>query len=209
MRLLHLAVSARGDESHSRAVAAAFIDRLRGEVAGLQVTERDLARTPLPHPDAAFVRASLAWGAADMAGLPAGEPPQALALSEQLLDELAQADALLISTPMHNFTVPSALKAWIDLVVRPGRSFRNTPAGKQPCLRDRPVWVVVACGGPFGEAPAQTDFFTPYLRYVLAVVGLRRVEVLRLDSASRRGMAPPLVRAQDWIAAQAASVARS
>jgi FMN-dependent NADH-azoreductase len=87
---------------------------------------------------------------------------------------------------MHNFTVPSALKAWLDLVVRPGRTFRLTPRGKVGLLKNRPVLVVIACGGRFGEDPrAQTDFLSPYLRYVFGVIGLSSVEVLRLDELNR------------------------
>ena len=58
--------------------------------------------------------------------------------SEQLIEELDAADILVISTPMHNFTVPAVLKAWIDQVGRFGRTFQSTPTGKVGLLRDRP-----------------------------------------------------------------------
>lgn len=63
---------------------------------------------------------------------------------------------------MHNFTIPSVLKAWIDQVVRPGRTFQSTPQGKQGLLRDRPVQVVLACGGSLTPGtPRQEDWATP------------------------------------------------
>ena len=86
----------------------------------------------------------------------------ALALSDALIDELDAADFVLLSTPMHNFMVPSVLKAWLDHVVRPRRTFGLTATGKIGWLRDRPVRVLLACGGAVGEEPAgQADFATP------------------------------------------------
>ena len=74
---------------------------------------------------------------------------------------------------MHNLTVPSSLKAWIDHVVRARRTFNVTAAGKVGLLRDRPVLVAVASGGRFsGERARQPDFLTPYLKAVLAMIGL-------------------------------------
>ncbi|MDK3023379.1 NAD(P)H-dependent oxidoreductase [Cupriavidus taiwanensis] len=173
--LLHLSASSRGEASNSRQAAARLLKQIGA--GSLHVIERDLARQPLPHPDRATVEASLIppeqRGPAEHA---------ALALSETLIAELESADAVLISTPMHNFTMPSALKAWIDLVVRPNRTFRNTPAGKVGMLADRPVLALVSCGGPFREGPgSQQDFLTPYLKYVFAAVGITQVEVLRME----------------------------
>ncbi len=54
-----------------------------------------------------------------------------------------RSDALLISTPMHNFTVPAALKLWIDFVLRVGRTFKSTAEGKFGLLADRPALVLV------------------------------------------------------------------
>ena len=111
---------------------------------------------------------------------------------------------VVIDTPMHNFTVPAVLKVWIDYVVR-RRTFRSSPQGKVGLLRDRPVYVIAACGGGFeAAAGGQTDFLTPYLRYALASVGLTDVEMLRLDSL-RRGEAAVAradIQAADWIASQ-------
>jgi FMN-dependent NADH-azoreductase len=74
---------------------------------------------------------------------------------------------------MHNFTVPSVLKAWIDHIVRIRRTFNVTRDGKVGALRDRPVFVAVSSGGRFsGERARQPDFLTPYLRAILGTIGL-------------------------------------
>jgi len=75
---------------------------------------------------------------------------------------------------MHNLTVPSALKAWIDHVVRARRTFHVTREGKLGTLRDRPVFVAVSSGGIFsGERARQPDFLTAYLKTILGSIGLR------------------------------------
>jgi FMN-dependent NADH-azoreductase len=221
--LLHISVSTRGAASHSRRVGRELVASLR-RAASLQVIDRDLCRDPVPHADARYVDAMLSD---DAARGPAEHA--ALAFSEALIAELEGADAVVIDTPMHNFTVPSVLKAWIDHVVRVGRTFRTTPNGKAGMLRDRPVFVVVACGGavsPSGTHTAadattstgvhrgQTDFVTPYLRYVFATIGITDVRTLRLEGLRRPGVdfahaehAEHII--AQWIAAQSAALAAS
>ena len=93
--------------------------------------------------------------------------------SEELIQELESSDFVVIGTPMHNFTVPSALKAWIDHIVRVRRTFNVTTEGKVGTLRDRPVFVAVSSGGRFsGERARQPDFLTPYLKAILGTIGL-------------------------------------
>jgi FMN-dependent NADH-azoreductase len=114
-----------------------------------------------------------------------------MARSEELVREVENADYLLIGTPMHNFTVPSVLKAWIDHVVRARRTFNVTPAGKVGTLRDRPVYVAIASGGRFsGEHARQPDFLTPYLTAVLGIIGLHD---LRFFSVQGTGAPPNVV----------------
>jgi FMN-dependent NADH-azoreductase len=93
-----------------------------------------------------------------------------------LIRELEGADVVVIGTPMHNFTVPSALKAWIDHVVRARRTFETTAAGKVGKLQDRPVFVAISSGGRFsGDRARQPDYLTPYLKEILGMIGLRDV----------------------------------
>ncbi len=107
-----------------------------------------------------------------------------LAHSEQLISELETSDALVISTPVHNYTVPASLKAWIDQVVRIGRTFKSTPEGKVGILRDRPTIVVSASGGYFANG-SQPDFFAPYLDAILATIGICDVTHFRLEGVTR------------------------
>jgi FMN-dependent NADH-azoreductase len=201
--LLHVSASARRDDSLSRRAGRELVGGLTAVRPSLRVVGRDLAEASPPHPSAAFVHASLKQ--------PAERGPDdvaALEYSETLIAELEAADIVVIDTPMHNFTVPSALKAWLDHVVRPQRTFGLRPHGKVGLLRDRPVFVVIACGARCHGEGAQEDFLTPYLRYVLGTIGLSRVDVLRLDGL-RRGdaqVAAAFASGRDWMRERAAAL---
>jgi len=203
--ILHIEVSCRGEASHSRRAGRRVLARLQHALGPLRVLECDLGSAPPPHPDAAMVEASLMPAAMRGAAQHA-----ALAASEHWIGQLEAASLVLLSTPVHNFTVPSALKAWIDHVVRPGRTFRTTAAGKVGLLADRPVLVVAACGGAFHAGHgSQVDFFTPYLRAVFGCTGLRQVEVLRLENMARgqQDVDAALAALDDWAAGMARQLA--
>jgi FMN-dependent NADH-azoreductase len=175
--LLYLTCSPRGPDSACRELGDEIVARL----APAHVVHRDLATHSPPFPDAAFSAAILG---------PPDRAHPALATSETLIQELEAADTVVIATPMHNFTVPAALKAWIDQIVRIHRTFASTPEGKRGLLVDRPVYVAVASGGwhtrpsPVGTPP-QPDFLTPYLRTVLATIGIESVRFLYLEGVTR------------------------
>ena len=105
--------------------------------------------------------------------------------SEELIQELESSDFVVIGTPMHNFTVPSALKAWIDHVVRVRRTFNVTAEGKVGALRDRPVFVAVSSGGRYsGEHARQPDFLTPYLKAILGTIGLHDLTFFSVEGSA-------------------------
>lgn len=179
--LLHLNASPRGAASSSYSAGLATITHLQRDIPALHIIERQLGMAPLPHIDAAWTAASL------LPDTQRGEPEQnILGLSEQLIGELETADMVLISTPMHNYTVPATLKTWIDYVVRPNRTFRATPEGKIGVLHDRPVRIILSSGGAL-ESPStwQPDFVTPYLRHIFSTLGVRDLEVIKLDKMNR------------------------
>lgn len=178
MNILHIDCSPRPD-SHSRKLSAAIIDKLLELMPDASISRRDLGAHPLAHaaPDYATTLSSPATLAAPLKG--------ALDLSETLIREVEAADAVVIGTPMHNLTVPSVLKAWIDQILRAGRTFKSTPAGKVGMLRDRPVFVGIASGGTFsGERGNQPDFLTPYLSTVLGSTGLKTIQFFSVQATA-------------------------
>ncbi|MCK1390407.1 NAD(P)H-dependent oxidoreductase [Bradyrhizobium sp. 1] len=110
--------------------------------------------------------------------------------SEELIQELESADFVVIATPMHNFTVPVALKFWIDHVVRVRRTFNVTAQGKLGALRDRPVFVAVSSGGRFSrERTHQPDFLTPYLKAILGTIGLHDLTFFSVEGSGPNAVA--------------------
>jgi FMN-dependent NADH-azoreductase len=173
MNILHIDCSPR-PQSYSRSLSAAIVDRLRGIHPKATVIRRDLGSDQIPHATPAYATALASPAALSKASL-----RDAIRLSEKLVVELEASNLLVIGTPMNNFTVPSVLKAWIDQIVRVGRTFRVTPTGKIGLLQDRPVFVGIASGGIFsGDHASQPDFLTPYLSAVFRCIGLNSIHFL-------------------------------
>jgi FMN-dependent NADH-azoreductase len=176
--ILHIDCSPR-PESHSRQLSGAIVKKILEVAPGASISRRDFAAVPLPHaaPDYATTLSSPATLAAPLKG--------SLDLSEMLIQEVEAADVIVIGTPMHNLTVPSVLKAWIDQILRAGRTFKSTPAGKVGMLRDRPVFIGIASGGVFtGDRANQPDFLTPYLAAVLGSIGLKTLQFLPVQATA-------------------------
>jgi FMN-dependent NADH-azoreductase len=202
--LLQISASARDDGvSQSRRFGAQFVRDLMGGADDLRLVRCDLGRVTPPYPDAAFMTANLRRDT-DRTAIDHDN----LAYSEMLLREFDTADLVVIDTPMHNFTVPAVLKSWIDYIVRPGRSFVSTPQGKAPLLKDRPVRVIVACGGSITGPYPQQDFLGSYLRYVFATIGITDVDCLMLERLGRGEEAQAIAQRQAdaWIAQQIATL---
>lgn len=164
--ILHVSCSPRGEASESYRLSRNIIGHLRRLRPEAVVVDRAIGGVGLAPIDADYAISQQSSADVSRTG--------SMALSDELVQELENADVVVISTPMHNLTLPAVLKAWIDHVVRARRTFNMTPAGKVGALRDRPVFIAIASGGRFsGERARQPDFLTPYLRTILASIGLR------------------------------------
>lgn len=170
-RILLLNSGPHSDASHGYRLAMEAI--AASGMENVQITERDLVRAPIPPIGPDYALAVTSHAAHD---------DKAFEWSERLITELEQHDILFIVTPMHNFTVPAALKLWIDHVIRIDRSFVSTPQGKVGLMKDRPTFVLVSSGSfHAGERAKQLDFLTPYLRYALASIGISDVHFFPLQ----------------------------
>ncbi|RQR24054.1 flavodoxin family protein [Burkholderia sp. Bp9143] len=178
MNILHIDFSPRA-ESHSRQLSAAVVAKLREVVPGASISRRDFGAVPLPH-------ATSGYATALSTPETLANPPKAvLELSETLIQDVEAADVIVIGTPMNNFTIPSVFKAWIDHVLRVGRTMKSTPTGKVGLLRDRPVFIGIAAGGIFsGERANQPDFLTPYLSAAFGCIGLNTLQFLPVQGTA-------------------------
>ncbi|NJR13041.1 MAG: hypothetical protein HC779_00325 [Phyllobacteriaceae bacterium] len=115
------------------------------------------------------------------------EQKQAIARSEAILADIAAADTILITTPMYNFGIPSALKGWFDQVVRINRTFSYDGKGFGGLVSVKKAYVVVAYGAP-GYANdgsfAAADFTAPYLKFILGFIGITDVTIIPVEGTS-------------------------
>ncbi|MBX7554560.1 NAD(P)H-dependent oxidoreductase [Streptomyces sp. NPDC004232] len=158
--LLHIDSSVfPGEASSSRSVTNAFRKAWEEQDPEGTVIYRDLAADPVPHITAA------AWSAGY--ATPAQRTPEqsaAFAARVKLIEELEQADTVLIGAPMYNFSIPSTLKTWLDSVLLLGRT-----AGETPSAQGTPVIVVASRGGSYAPGTPREgyDFVQNYLQAVL------------------------------------------
>lgn len=178
--LLRIDSSSRRDGSHSRALADSFEAAWAKRFPGAKVMRRDLTANPLPHIHETTIAGFYA---------PADKLDDALkravGLSDELIEEVNAADTILIATPMYNFTMPSALKSWIDQIVRINRTFSYDGARFAGLVKARRVVVVAAFGaGGYGGAMAAADFLTPYLKFLFAFLGVSDVTVIPAEATT-------------------------
>jgi len=174
--ILRIDASARRERSITRRLGDEVLRRLLQEHPEADVTVRDLA-DPVDFVDEQWVSANLVDPAARDA-----QQRAVLAASDRLVKELEAADAIVLTTPVYNFSVPAALKAWIDLVCRARLSFRYTENGPVGLLRDRPVYLVMTSGGVTFGSPA--DFASGYLRHIFAFIGIQDIRMVPAERTS-------------------------
>ena len=173
-RILVIESSARQQGSVSRELTQQFIANWQAAHPADQVQVRDLAAEPVPHLDA-----TLLGGWMTPSEQQHDAEKAALARSNQLTDELLAADVLVLAAPMYNFAIPSTLKAWLDHVLRAGVTFKYTETGPQGLLTGKRAFVLTARGGIY--AGSALDHQEPYLRQVLAFIGIHDVQFIHAE----------------------------
>lgn len=177
MKILYVSCSPRGPASESHRLAQKIVGFLLKRDPTATLINRVISGSALAPIDEAYAISQ--QSAEDVSN------EGTAARSDELIRELESADAVVIGTPMHNYTVPSALKLWIDHIARVRRTFDVSPGGKIGLLRDRPVFVAVSSGGKFsGERSRQPDFLTPYLRAILGMIGLRNLTFFSVEGTA-------------------------
>lgn len=173
MTVLHINSSARLNHSNTRIIGQYLVDTL-----GEPVVSRDLVQHALPPITAEDLIAVHGSSDSQRASL----QPQ-LALSEQLIDELKDADTLVIGAPMYNFGIPASLKQWIDAICRAGVSFKYTEQGPEGLLNVRRAFIITASGGtPIGS---EMDFASRYLEHICRFLGIP--EIFHIDASGSKG----------------------
>ena len=176
-KLLVVETSPRGDYSISRGLTRRFVAEWRAAHPGGTVVDRDLMETDLPFVTAPWLQAYFTPPEQQ-----SDEMRAALRLSDELVAELLAADHIVIATPVYNYNVPAALKAWIDHVVRKGLTLGTDGSG---LVTGKKATVLLASGGVYTEGSPirDRDIATQYLRLILKVIGITDVTFIAAGNA--------------------------
>lgn len=153
--LLKVDSSIFGSNGNAHALTSYFVEKHLENTPDTKVIHRDFADEALPHYDAAAIQA-------------VGESKNALA--DTLIEEIQQADVVVIGAPMYNFAIPTALKSWFDHIARAKVTFKYTENGPVGLLTGKKVVVVTTRGGQYRDTPG--DALVPYLKLILGFLGL-------------------------------------
>lgn len=178
--ILHIDSSARGDRSISRTLAKEFVSNWQAAHPHDTITYRDIGHHPVP-----FVTEAWIAGAYSPPEQHSPESATAMQISNELVDEFLAADRYVFSVPMYNFGIPATFKAYIDQIVRVGRTFSVDPDGSYKGLVDgKKVLVITARGGSY---PKDTPYYAydmqePYLRLIFGFMGITDIDVIHADN---------------------------
>lgn len=183
MQVLCIEASARVARSLSRQVGRRFVEQLTAYDSAISVTIRDVGSQPPPFVSEAFIAAAFT---------PEADRTDAqqsiLSASDELIAEVLAADLIVIATPMYNYGMPAALKAWFDQVVRIGRTFSfDLARGDFPLepIQSGKTLVVIAAHGEFGFAPGGIregwDHLVPHVLTAARYLGVARHHVVTIE----------------------------
>ncbi|RYX83777.1 FMN-dependent NADH-azoreductase [bacterium] len=165
--ILHLDSSPRGERSHSRQLTHTFVEEYKALHPNTTVIYHDLGRQPVPAVNESWIAAAYSDPTTHTTEL-----QEAIALSNQLVDELLAADIIVLGAPMHNFSITSTLKAYIDQIVRAGRTFSLSYEG----LATGKKMFIFTARGATGYGPEDPmgamNFQDTYLKMIFGFIGI-------------------------------------
>ncbi|OOV86014.1 FMN-dependent NADH-azoreductase [Oceanospirillum linum] len=174
--LLVIHSSPKRSQSITRDLTTEFIEKWRNTNPQSAIINRDVGVNPPPHLTEETIGAFYT-----PAEQRSEAQKKALTVSDELIAELRAADEIVIASPMHNFSITSGLKTWIDQIARVGETFQYTEQGPQGLLKDRPVYVITASGGDYRpHTPiAFLNHQDTYLKVALNFVGLQDLRLIQ------------------------------
>lgn len=182
--LLHIDASPRGERSHSRRMTREFVEQWKQQHPNDTITYRDIGRNPIPHVDESWIAAAFSP--------PEQHTPElseAIRLSDRLVDEFLSADVYVIGVPMYNFSIPSVFKAYIDQIVRVGRTVAFEPNDSanvfKPLVLGKRMFIIETrgdsgykIGGPYEKM----NFHDPYLITVFEFMGITDITFIHVEN---------------------------
>ncbi len=177
-KVLHIISSPQGEGSVSKKLGNTIIEKIQAKYPGSTVNERDLTSDVFPHLDQMQIGS---WFTPAQNHSP--EQAEAVKISEEAIAEMQEADIYVIGAPFYNFAIPSTLKAYLDHIVRPGITFRYNENGRpEGFLKNKKAYLAIASSGVYSEGEFQSfDFVSPYLKFLLGLLGITDVSIVRAE----------------------------
>jgi FMN-dependent NADH-azoreductase len=182
--LLHIDSSPRGERSHSRRITREFVEQWKQAHPSDTFTYRDIGRNPIPHVDEPWIAAAFSPSEQHTPEL-----REAIRLSDQLVEEFLTADVYVIGVPMYNFSVPSVFKAYIDQIVRVGRTVAFEPDDSanvfKPLVLGKRMFVIEARGDSGFQAGGRYEkmnYHDPYLVTVFGFMGITDITFVHVEN---------------------------
>ena len=175
--ILHIDASGRGKPSVSRQLSNEIVQKISSDQTN--VTYRDVSQ------GLSFVDETMIGAYYTHKAERSEEQHQAIALSDTIVEELMDADTVVIGMPIYNFSMPAGFKTWSDLAARVGETFTYTENGPVGLLEGKKAYVAVASGGT--KVGSEIDFLTPWLRHFLGFIGISDVEIVQAEAINRNG----------------------
>ena len=178
MQLLHVDSAITGAQSVSRQLSRQVVDSWVAAHPGTRVTHLDL----VTHAPAHLTQDALALRMGQTDNLSEAQKREN-AVTEGLLQQFLAADVLVIGAPLYNFSIPTQLKAWIDRLAQPGRTFRYTASGPEGLAGGKTVIVASSRGGLYStsEGGRAMEHQESYLQTVLGFLGITDVRFVRAE----------------------------
>lgn len=183
-RILHLISSIQGAQSYSIKLGKAVVEKIMEKHPGSIVEEVNLNDLELPHLNLRILQSMFTPGEQLTP-----EDRASLRHSDEAIKQLMAADIIVIGAPLYNFTIHTALKAWLDLITRAGITFSYNENGPVGLVQGKKVYIAMSSGGVYSEGPAQLhDFVAPYLKSFLGFLGMNEVDVFRVEGVKIPGI---------------------
>ena len=183
-KILHIISSPRGAESNSTQLGNTIIEKVKKQYPQSTVTVNNVVDKNYKPLQSIHVKA---YRLPEDSHTP--EHKHALRDSNTAVDELFDADVIVISVPLYNFAIPAALKGWIDHIVRPGKTFSYHTGKPEGLLKGKTVYLAIASNGVYTDGPMKSmDYAEPYLKFILGFIGLTDIITYRIEGAGIPGV---------------------
>lgn len=183
-KVLVINASPRGNRSHSRKLTDMLVKSWQSKDNTLEFIHREVGKTAIPHITEAWIAAAFKAPA-----LRTTADNQVLELSDELVQELKDASIYVLGVPMHNWSIPSGLKAYIDQVMRINETWKfysGKPDGHYVGLLENKKMYILSSRGDngyeVGEFNAHMNFQTTYLRHIFGIMGVKDIDIISLNN---------------------------